>query len=113
MKDQVLSIEQMRELIDLGIDTSKASIFWHHNVKDGKGNDISKNTTPYLSFNSFPRDIFQELGVTVNIIPTFTLQDILTLLEPYHRLMVVRHEPNEWIDSAFELLKFQYRNRNS
>lgn len=61
MEKQVLSIKQMLELTALGIDTSKASIFWEH--KEFGVYEVS--TSPY-AYN--------------NPIPTFTLQDILEML---------------------------------
>lgn len=96
MNNQVLSIEQCKELIELGIDMSNASMCY---------------------FIGAIEELFPIYGPVEysehEYIPTFTLQDILILLEPYHRLMVIRREPDEWVDSAFELLKFQYKDRNN
>lgn len=66
MKNQVLSIEQMQELQELGIDTSKASMCWW------KGN---RNIKDILAIYN------QEDDIAINIIQTFTLQDILKYLE--------------------------------
>lgn len=64
MSKQVLSIEQMQHLNELGVDTSKASMCW-----------VCLNSEPYLSFynKDYPQD-------DDKVIPTFTLQEILDLL---------------------------------
>lgn len=72
MEKQVLSIEQMRELIDMGIDISKASCTWckvRAITSDRKG--YSWMVLPE-TLNKFDEDH----------VPTFTLQDILEML-PY------------------------------
>lgn len=116
MQNQVLSIEQMQELIELGIDTSKASAFYYPNYGEYHEHPITKKYVHDIkSYNPHPSFVNGDRtlkDLNPDLFPAFTLQDILTLLEPYHRLMVIRHEPNGWIDSAFELLKFQYKDRN-
>lgn len=67
MENQVLTVAQMQELQELGIDTSKASMCWMHMVDD----DINK---PWYQLTltegtEGPRDVL-----------TFTLQDILEML---------------------------------
>lgn len=104
MINQVLSIEQMQELQDKGLDCSNASMYWIKLIETKKADPI---LVPKQSKEAL-HIIYCELDVD-ELISTFTLQDILTLLEPYHRLMVIRREPDEWLDSAFELLKFQLR----
>lgn len=69
MNDQVLSIPQMQELIALGIDTSKASIYWGFPIVD------HKRVKPTLVIGKGPHFMFIE-----EYIPTFTLQDILEML---------------------------------
>lgn len=70
MKNQVLSIEQMRHLQKLGVDTSKASMMYHFWVGKKYQNcfllsvDIA---TPHDSEN----------------VPTFTLQNMLEMMPPY------------------------------
>lgn len=64
MNKQVLSIEQMQELIDLGIDTSKASTYWYG--------------TDEVEFVCSGTDMDKDCGD--EICPTFTLQDILEML---------------------------------
>ena len=63
MNNQVLSIEQMRELKELGIDTSKVSMCWFIGV------------TPDLLPIYSPTEYVEN-----KYIPTFTLQDILEIL---------------------------------
>lgn len=67
MKNQVLSIEQMKHLQELGVDTSKASMMYHFWVDKKYKNCflLSADTaTPYDSEN----------------VPTFTLQDMLEMM---------------------------------
>ena len=70
MSKQVLDIEQMKNLQTLGIDISKASVYWHNVAKFEK----KKPATEWiLSLNS-------SVPLMVKTIPAFTLQDILDLL---------------------------------
>lgn len=72
MKNQVLSINQMQELIELGISISKASICW---IGCADGNDV-------YPYNSTFKDIFENHKETMPTVltPTFSLQDILDML---------------------------------
>lgn len=66
MKDQVLSIEQMQELINMGIDVSNASMCWNYNDEHSYWASVINYThSPYIKGE---------------IVPTFTLQDILGIL---------------------------------
>lgn len=105
MNNQVLLVEQMQELIDMGIDTSNASCIWWNFADLGFALMFLNDGRESLTIEKMKENHGAE-----NIVPAFTLQDILTLLEPCHRTMVIKHEPNEWLDSAFNLLKLQYRN---
>ena len=69
MKNQVLSIEQMKHLKELGIDTSKASMKW---IYPECSHIIGGNGEYELEINSF--NVFDD------DIPTFTLQNILEIL---------------------------------
>lgn len=72
MNNQVLSAEQMQELIDMGIDVSKASMYWVESFYfDEKNNN--------------ERIIMQSVSLipTTDAIPTFTLYDILNLFTYY------------------------------
>lgn len=59
----------MQELIGLGIDTSKASLFWVESFYFDEKNNYERIITQSVS-----------LIPTTNAIPTFTLQDILEML---------------------------------
>lgn len=63
MKEQVLTVEQMQELIDMGIDTSKANAY--HALCAGG------------DYKLYFRDKYIDCD---NCTPTFTLQDILEML---------------------------------
>ena len=67
MENQVLSIEQMNHLQTLGVDTSKASIFWCE-VK-------TKGCNPFL--------ILTDRVECLNLSPGFTLQDMLAIVPPF------------------------------
>lgn len=71
MEEQVLSIQQMQELIDMGVDVSKASMCWL-GCADKNG--------VYL-YNSTFKDIFENHKETIPSVltPTFTFQDILEM----------------------------------
>lgn len=66
MKQQVLSIEQMKHLQELGLDTSNASMCWTN----------FDNETAVLSVHD---EYCYEMSALQST-PTFTLQDILELL---------------------------------
>lgn len=69
MENQVLTIEQMQELIAMGVDTSKASMIWEY-----KGSNETKNFYN-LDILDYDNDF-----ITKEDIPTFTFQDCLELL---------------------------------
>lgn len=70
MEKQVLSREQMQELIDMGIDTSKASMCWII-YEDGDYEVGTEDLAATLS-----------LDYTIEkTTPTFTLQDIMQMIQ--------------------------------
>lgn len=73
MKSQVLSIKQMQELIELGIDTSKASMLWAY-YEPSVGHEDEKGDYQ-LEINDW-----EPKRLEFPDIPTFTLQDILEML---------------------------------
>lgn len=130
MEEQVLTIEQMQELKELGIDTSKASMCWtpwkHVFKNDDKGMPILETikTEYYLKVNN-EKDYWEEN------IPTFTIQDIIEMLPAtYGAPILIRcykgwqcgflHEDfdgswvgkeqngNTAVEAAFNLLKRNY-----
>ena len=66
MKDQVLSIQQMLSLRELGIDISKASMLWVYKVESGYYR---------LFINKEDKD-----DLSSDKIPTFTLQDMINIM---------------------------------
>lgn len=76
MENQVLSIERMQHLKELGVDTSKASMCWV----------IDCNYANHLKIH----DIFAYNATDEKVIPAFTLQDILELL-PYKTVASYLH----------------------
>lgn len=126
MESQVLSIEQMQELEELSINTSKASMFWYI---DGK----FKQLIPCSNQDTIG-DWTNQYGENC-IIPTFTLQDILEMLpksinityslriQCYSNIINFGYwkgekagwlkfcqDMNSTINSAFELLKWCKQN---
>lgn len=76
MENQVLSIDQMQHLKELGVDTSKASIHWARRSHGSGINDSSKGNW----FLSLQKE-FMGVGFTAyEVVPTFTLQDIIDIL---------------------------------
>lgn len=69
MSKQVLSIEQMQHLKELGVDTSKAKMCW-----------IIDEEKKYKPFVSLSIDASDHVDYTTYALPTFTLQEILNLL---------------------------------
>lgn len=79
MTKQVLSIEQMLHLQQLGIDTSNASASWYR-------------AEPFEDFQLMPfRYPKEELVWSEESIPAFTLQDILDILP-----VTIRYERNTY-----------------
>ena len=78
MKNQVLSINQMQHLKELGLDTSKASMCWLKDLTKeiAEEKEIDMTTGWNLDFNNLD---FYKYEWMVGV-PTFTLQDILELL---------------------------------
>lgn len=74
---QVLDIEQMKHLKELGVDVSKASVYWYRIFQDkGDGHiRIILDWKPTFSLN-----LAFCTGLNLEAINTFTLQDILNLL---------------------------------
>ena len=73
MKNQVLSIEQMRKLKELGVDTSRASMCY---ISKYPSCDFDDGDSMVVVSKDFNKRLYNEFG------PAFTLQDIIELL-PY------------------------------
>ena len=78
MKDQVLSVEQMQKLKKLGIDDSKAKIYWVRQTNSSKCNDPI-NGKYFLSLSK--GDNLMRCGfIAYETTTTFTLQDMIELM---------------------------------
>ena len=65
MKDQVLSIEQMQKLKELGVNISKSSMTWFRENK----------------YDDYDLGIYSEsISGLYELVPTFTLQDMIELM---------------------------------
>ena len=83
MKDQVLSVEQMQKLKKLGIDDSKAKIYWVRQTNSSKCNDPI-NGKYFLSLSK--GDNLMRCGfITYETTPTFTLQDMIELMPAFFK----------------------------
>lgn len=74
MSNQVLDIEQMKHLKELGVDTNKATMCWKRNIREVIGVNLALVFNVKNEFRDYKR---------FEYIPCFTLQDILDLL-PTH-----------------------------
>lgn len=117
MNKQVLSIEQMQHLKELGVDTINASMCWRRKTRDWKGE--TKVGRWGLTFN---HPIIVSNFETYEDVTTFTLQDILDLLPKeiingeYKCLLTIIYNTynNKWIvsyeDFDFSVSDFRYEN---
>lgn len=98
MIDQVLNIEQMQHLKELGLDTSKASMCWRRKTRDWKGE--SKVGRWGLSFNQ-PIIVFY--FETYEDVPTFTSDDIQAILPK-----VIKPKDYFYCDTYYLYVDYQY-----
>ena len=75
---QVLSIEQMKHLQELGLDTSDASMYWVRRSHGSRIDDESKGEW----FLSLQKEFMVCGFISYEILPTYTLQDIFNKLPP-------------------------------
>lgn len=78
MKDKVLSIKQVEHLKKLGYNTEGAQIYWVRRSHGSRFEDDSKGKW----FLSLQKDFMTVGFISYEVIPTFTLQDILNRLPP-------------------------------
>lgn len=76
MRNQVLSIDQMQRLKELGVDTSKASMYWMRSLHRSSFNDNSEGEW----FLSLQKEYIVYSFTSYEVVPTFTLQDIISML---------------------------------
>ena len=129
MKNQVLSVGQIQHLKKLGVNTSKASIYWVRRSHGSRINDSSKGNW----FLSLQKE-FMGVGFTAHeVIPTFTLQDIIDILpgsidnnvltirkhvngvsisyeDTYTRSILSIFEKEDIIEAAYEMLVWCVKN---
>lgn len=80
MKEQVLSIKQMQELIALGVDTSKASMCWFPmTLSDENNQPVTKSY--FLGIHHKGCNLYWNTNDGRETVPTFTLQDILEIIK--------------------------------
>lgn len=75
MSKQVLSIEQIKHLHELGLDTSKAMMCYRRRTRDFRGEEKVGRWSLVIN-----QPIIVSNFETYEEVPTFTLQDILDLL---------------------------------
>lgn len=120
---QVLSIEQMKHLQELGLDTSDASMYWARVSHGSRIDDKSKGkwflslhkefqTCGFMSYESIPTYTLQDI---INKLPCFIGDEVLTVqkladsyiclyMNPYTRSMINITESKEPIDAAYDML---------
>lgn len=76
MRNQVLSIDQMQRLKELGVDTSKASMYWMRSLHRSSFNDNSEGEW----FLSLQKEYIVYSFTSYEVVPAFTLQDIINIL---------------------------------
>lgn len=76
MSKQVLDIQQMQHLEELGVDTSKANFYWHRTKSLNNYNDWDEWKLHY----GVLRLVRGFTTINCQYVRTFTLQDILDLL---------------------------------
>ena len=80
MKEQVLSIKQMQELIALGVDTSKASMCWFPmTLSDENNQPVTKSY--FLGIHHKGCNLYWNTNDGRETVPTFTLQDVLEIIK--------------------------------
>lgn len=84
MEDQVLSIERMKHLKELGVDTSNGGVYW-------------------VRFRAYNWFLSLHTDESLEIVPAFTFQDILDLI-PKNIITNDSHR-----DKVYLLLIFQRR----
>lgn len=105
IEEQVLSIEQMKHLQELGVDTSDASIFW---VRAKRITGEQKNNCIDIDMGkwrlSLSKSIVLPTAWAVESVPTYTIGDLIEKLPdsidgvhgiPYNRKILIEGEYTE------------------
>ena len=97
MKNQVLSIEQMQKLKELGVDTSKASMCY---ISKYPSCDFDDGDFIVVVSKDFNKRLYNEFG------PAFTLQDVVELL-PIENIDIRRNCHERWVMSYKDEITFK------
>lgn len=92
MSKQVLDISQMQHLEELGVDTSKANFYWHRTKSLNNYNDWDEWKLHY----GVLRLARGFTTINCQYVRTFTLQDILDLLQ--NLIQSQDEENNYWLE---------------
>lgn len=92
MSKQVLDIQQMQHLQELGVDTSKANFYWHRTKSLNNYNDWDEWKLHY----GVLRLVRGFTTINCQYVSTFTLQDILDLLP--NLIQSQDEENNYWLE---------------
>lgn len=120
---QALSIEQMKHLKELGLDTSDASMYWARVSHGSRVDDKSKGkwflslykefqTCGFISYESIPTYTLQNI---LDKLPCFIGNEVLTMqkladsytclyMEPYSRSIIKITESKKLINAVYEML---------
>ena len=84
IEEQVLSIEQMQYLRELGVDTSDASMYWVRakRIIGKQRNNVLDNEMGKWRL-SLSKNIVHSVDWTVESVPTYTIGDIIEKLPKY------------------------------
>ena len=84
IEEQVLSIEQMKYLQELGVDTSDASMYWVRakRIIGKQRNNVLDNEMGKWRL-SLSKNIVHSVDWTVESVPTYTIGDIIEKLPKY------------------------------
>lgn len=111
IEEQVLSIEQMKHLQELGVDTSDASMYWVRakRMTGGRKNDCIGNDEGKWRL-SLSKDIVLPAAWTRESVPTYTIGDLIEKLPEmigiYHLMidwnfMRIEYTDWSWIEIIF------------
>lgn len=107
MSKQVLSIEQMQHLQELGVDTSKASMWWCRIIRPACP-PTKKEKVMVDWFLSLRKEVMHTGLDVVETIPTFTLQDIIDLLPRELDTDTERYNLDMWFSIFYNIWRVEY-----
>lgn len=97
---QVLDIEQMKHLQELGLDTSDAGVYWARRSHGSRIDDKSKGKW----FLSLQKEFMICGFMFYEVIPSYTLQDILDKLPSLvgNNMLTLQRYGDKWMCSYIE-----------